>query len=172
MIHVGIDPSLSATGIVGVSSDNEVLLNTTIGSNLKGVERLADLKAKLSNVTQAYDVELRVVLEGYSYGSPGRRESLAEWGGVLRLSLHEMGIEYIEIPPTSLKKFLTNNGNANKLMVATTIQKVYQVEFGGNDNEFDAYGLAQMGRAIAGKSPVHAYQADVLFKLKLGEKAK
>jgi Holliday junction resolvasome RuvABC endonuclease subunit len=56
-----------------------------------------------------------VVIEGYSFGSKGRAVfNIGELGGVVRLSLWEEGIPYVDIPPTCLKKFATGRGNSSK----------------------------------------------------------
>ena len=177
MIYLGIDPSLSGTSIVGVSSVNALLFHATIDTTVpakKRAERLSDLQQKFLAVLyhhidmRATD-DLTVALEGYSFGSTGKKETLAEWGGVLRLSLYDLGIKYTEIPPKSMKKFITNNGNANKVLIATSIQRIYGVEFGGNDNEYDAYGLAQVARGIGGGAEVFEDQKEVLLNCVKGE---
>ena len=61
----------------------------------------------------------KVFLEGYSYGSTGRVFHIAENTGVLKYNLWDAKIPVEIIPPTTIKKFATGKGNANK-------QKMYE----------------------------------------------
>jgi len=59
--------------------------------------------------------EFKFGVEGYSYGSIGQSFlDLAEIGGIFRQHLYKKGIDFIEYPPKSIKKFFTGNGNASK----------------------------------------------------------
>ena len=61
----------------------------------------------------------KVFLEGYSYGSTGRVFHIAENTGVLKYNLWDAKIPFDIVPPTTIKKFATGKGNANK-------QKMYE----------------------------------------------
>jgi Holliday junction resolvasome RuvABC endonuclease subunit len=56
----------------------------------------------------------QVALEGYSYSSTGRVFHIAENTGVLKYKLWERSIPVEIIPPTTIKKFASGKGNANK----------------------------------------------------------
>jgi len=56
----------------------------------------------------------RVVIEGYSFASAGRVFNLAENCGLLKHKLWKNKIMFDVIAPTSIKKFATGKGNANK----------------------------------------------------------
>lgn len=56
----------------------------------------------------------KVCLEGYSMGSTGRIFNIAENIGILKHKLWVNKIEFITPAPTSVKKFFTGKGNANK----------------------------------------------------------
>ncbi len=95
-----------------------------------------------------------VIVEGYSLASPGRLSlvRLGELGGVVRLRLFELGIPYVEIPPTSLKRYATGNGSAKK-----PAMQAAAAELGGvalNDDEADAFLLRHLGRAAYGLEPL------------------
>lgn len=86
-----------------------------------------------------------VAIEGYAYGARNGREVLGEVGGVLRLRLFELDVPYVVVPPASLKRHATGNGNADK---ARMMQRAY--ELGGspawNNDECDAWLLRRMLR--------------------------
>lgn len=58
-----------------------------------------------------------IALEGYSYGSKGKVFHIAENTGVLKYKIHNTGIPLEVIPPTTVKKFATGKGNADKTMM-------------------------------------------------------
>lgn len=143
---LGIDPSLTSTGVCRLNRDQyEVSCIKIKGSD--GVARLWALKQRVLQQLQDFRPDL-VVIEGYSFGSKGRGVfQLAEWGGVLRLALYESGFRTLEVPPTSLKKYVTGKGNSPKEQMILGAYKKFGVEFASND-ECDAYCLARLGRDV------------------------
>lgn len=53
-------------------------------------------------------------IEGYSMGSKGRVFDIAENTGIFKHSAWRFGINVVTVPPTTIKKFATGKGNANK----------------------------------------------------------
>src|ERR1700690_2602661 len=84
-----------------------------------------------------------IAIEGYSYGSKAGREMAGELGGVLRHMLWHCGFTYIDVPPTTLKQYVTGKGNAQKSMMIKEVYKKWQYE-AADDNEADAYSLARL----------------------------
>lgn len=84
------------------------------------------------------------VIEGYSYDSEGRVFQLGEAGGVIRLALVQLEIPYIEVPPSSLKLFVTGDGDASKQHMIDAVSHIYGYET-DDDNEADAIGLTMWG---------------------------
>jgi crossover junction endodeoxyribonuclease RuvC len=90
------------------------------------------------------------LIEGYSFGSKGASVvSLGEFGGILRMYASGIADCTVEVPPTVLKKFITGKGNAKKLDVVSSLSAKYAMTF-KSDNQADAFGLAQLGRAVLG----------------------
>ena len=59
-----------------------------------------------------------IQIEDYSYGSTGRVFHIAENLGLLKYKLKmECGWDYTLLPPSVIKKFATDKGNANKEMM-------------------------------------------------------
>lgn len=91
-----------------------------------------------------------VALEGYAMGiSAGKNTSLcdlAELGGIIKNHLYSRDIPFLVVPPKSLKKFITGNGNASKDMMIQAISDIYGFNT-TNNNIADAYGLMVAARA-------------------------
>ena len=57
----------------------------------------------------------QIALEGYSFGSKGSRVfQIAENTGMLKYKIYRAGIPLSVYPPSTIKKFATDKGNANK----------------------------------------------------------
>jgi Holliday junction resolvasome RuvABC endonuclease subunit len=146
-IVIGVDASLSATGIAlpGMSLPGRLL--TVNGGKSAGPARLVALRDRIMDYAQHAEL---VCLEGYSFGSRGKGTiSLGELGGVLRVALHEAGVRVAEIPPASLKRYATGRGNSGKSVVVVAAVKRLGLE-PADDNEADAAWLRAMGMDALG----------------------
>jgi len=174
MIVVGIDPSLTSTGIV-VLRNNEIgkALTTKNEPKLGTIERVRRIYEQINNVIEnlstcyvnAYIGDKRmirweppslIVIEGFSYGSKGRGVfDIAYLGWRIREELEryrtEDDIPWLEVSPSQVKQFATGKGNANKEVVLQQVYKRWGVELTDN-NQADAYVLAQIGRAYLGEA--------------------
>lgn len=173
MIVVGIDPSLTSTGIV-VLRNGELgkALTTKNEPKLGTIERVRRIYEQINNVIEnlstcyvnAYIGDKRmirweppslIVIEGFSYGSKGRGVfDIAYLGWRIREELEryrtEDDIPWLEVSPSQVKQFATGKGNANKEVVLQQVYKRWGVELTDN-NQADAYVLAQIGRAYLGE---------------------
>ena len=102
----------------------------------------------LLTVLISHPIDL-VVIEGYSYMSTGQTLYLAELGGIVKHELYKREKTVVEVPPSTLKKFVTGKGNAKKDQMMLAIYKRWGTEFDNNDAA-DAYALAQYGRTLPG----------------------
>jgi len=164
---VGIDASLTSTGVCVYYEENEYE-TIALKTKLKSTERLIFLRNELEVICSYADY---VFLEGYSFGSKGNAlYQIGELGGIIRVRLHEMGIKLLVVPPTQLKQFTTEKGNATKELMAAWAQKRWNVIFTTND-ETDAYALVKLGQAYLGlDTELTAVQKKVVEGLKKGEK--
>lgn len=147
---LALDLSLRSTGVAASWAPSQpVTLRTT---KLRGMERLITLRGSIELMLErGVDV---AVLEGYSFGSKGRSVfDIGELGGVIKLMLHERGIPFAIVAPTTLKKYATGKGNSPKDAVLVQAVRRSGLEL-GND-EADAWWLLQMAMA-------HYEQADAL----------
>lgn len=183
MLIIGIDPSLTSTGIVVLRDGKVELAVTTKNKPALGTidrvrliyERIVCVAENLTDGEKWQAPDL-IVIEGFSYGSKGRSVfDIAYLGWRIREELEWLkeqdNISWLEVPPSQLKKFATGQGNANKEIILQQVYKRWGVEFSDN-NQADAYVLAQIGRAYLGETDdLTAFQQEVIANLK-GEKPK
>lgn len=155
MITLGVDLSLTATGIA-VLEDGKLLYRGVIRSKPVG-KKPKDEIARINTIVEQVIVHIEkytpriVVLEGLAFMAKGT--SLAQLSGLnylVRQALYKMEIEFIIVAPSSLKKFITSRGNAQKDEMMLFVYKKYGVTILEN-NENDAYCLAQVGLALIDK---------------------
>lgn len=91
-----------------------------------------------------------ILIEGYSYGSfLANSRAIAEIGGLVRYNILDVGKTYTEIPPKTLKRFITSKGNAEKNVVLKEVYKRWGIDV-DSDDVADAVGLCKMGQAMNG----------------------
>lgn len=98
-----------------------------------------------------------VVIEDYALGAPGRIAlvRLGEIGGIVRTWLFEQDYRIALVSPSSVKRFATGNGNANKQqMIDRAVELGARLSRFDNDDEADAFHLRRMGRAAHGHEGV------------------
>lgn len=165
---MGFDPSLTSSGavILGLEDASLQTHRTIDGSKLRGPERLHRIRLVMTELVKLWKVEL-VAIEGYAYGKFMKREALGELGGVLRLALYDLRVPYIVIAPSSMKKFVTGKGNADKDEVMTAVSEKYGHNF-DTDDEADAFGLALMAALTLNSQATKttAAQNDIIRELR------
>lgn len=146
---VGIDPSLTATGVAWPDGSTEVLAWPG-----RGVDRLAGVYARVENWCHRGPLavgEPLVILEGYAHGKGNQAHQMGELGGVLRLVLHHQHVEFVVVPPAVVKKYATGKGNANKDLVRDAARdRLGPLAPGISSDECDALWLRQIGLALTG----------------------
>ncbi|MEU6267677.1 hypothetical protein [Saccharopolyspora shandongensis] len=156
---VGIDPSLTGTGVAELLLDSEDRWQVfrwhcpTKGTRRDTLDmraaRIGRITADVMSWAPGADL---VVVEGPAYastvGSLLDRYGLW-WRIVYRLLAHDVPVAVC--PPTVLKKFITGNGGAKKADVMDAVNAMWYPDVPiTNDNEADALGLASIGAAALG----------------------
>jgi crossover junction endodeoxyribonuclease RuvC len=150
-VILGLDLSLVSTGYC-VLENGESIENDTIKTKASNsmINRIIYIEQEIiKHLLKIYNFNL-ICIEGFSYGSKGR--SVFDQGGlgwIIRRLCKKAMIKTMIISPNSLKKFITGKGNAPKEDMKLKTFKKYGIEFEGpgSNDECDAYGLAQMGKA-------------------------
>lgn len=155
---IGIDPSLTNTGLSILEYE---ITHNEYGNNV--LPRLSLFESKLIKTTPKESMEHRlnyilnevkfltgilhcggIYIEGLSFASfRGKILELGALHYMIRSYLYTHEIDFTIVPPKSLKKWVTGNGNAKKEMVMESTKNRWNIEF-SNDNLCDAHGLARM----------------------------
>ena len=144
---LGLDISLSATGWALIEQSGHLLAMGTIKSK-PDADRFARFDRILKTIKQVGSFSLLqlVVIEGYSFNSFGKVFDIAELSGIIKFELWKNAIRFVEIPPNTLKKFVTGKGNSDKNIMMQKAFKQWGIEF-ADDNACDAFCLAKYGHA-------------------------
>lgn len=153
---VGVDPSLTSTGISVIAETGELVGSHRIKSKAVGdlianrMDRLTIILSRFAQIVSAAKPEV-ICIEAYSFGSSGGKSwDRIELGGILRYWCHNNGFKMFEVAPSRLKKWACGNGAAEgKIPIVNALNKRYSVEF-NSDDEYDAYALGQMAFQLAG----------------------
>lgn len=177
MVIAGIDYSLTSPSVCihsGVEWDhtkcdfyylsnkkgNIIETNQFHGSEYKDFNSDSHRYDNLSNwvleILRKHGVQ-KCYIEGYSYGSVGRVFQIGENTGVLKHALWKESFSWDVFAPTSIKKFATGKGNANKQMMYDSfveetkidIRFLLNIKSENNWNPIsdiiDAYWIAKLG---------------------------
>lgn len=172
-MYLGVDQALGNTGVVVLSADSHrpLYLDTIRTGSTKGAKRLQLIRDSLTRIIQAYGVTF-AALEGYSIRSVNRPFDLGEVGGVVRLCFLDQRVEYVTVAPTSLKKYVSGSGRADKKIMRRATLEKWGIDIDQND-ACDAYGLAHIARAIRESLPTtDRAELEVVRGLKAGPKSK
>jgi len=164
--YVGIDQSLTGTGICVVDGDGEIVKMRLIAPPKqcsRGVLRLNWITNTIIEfISDLRGTPIATVREGYSYGSKGRSVfDLGELGGCIDLDLFRRRGDddhHFVVSPSVMKKWILGLGNVKKdtgylmkVMAKTKIQFP-------DDNQADAYMHAVTLRSAfmiaAGEMPI------------------
>ena len=153
---IGIDPSLTATGIALIDTDHpDRTYTTTAKSKPNGTspfDRLHrfDTAANAILETLGGHIDLAVI-EAPSYGSQGAGtwDRAGLWWNTIRI-LKRLDIATIEVPPAVRCKYATGRGNADKDVVMLSAARRYPHAPIEDNNQADAVILAAIGARLTG----------------------
>jgi len=152
---MGLDLSLVGTGVVvlenGKISHQSLIKSKPVGDRpTDELKRIRKIVSQIQEVVDEYRPTV-VVIENMAFMARNTT-ALTQLAGLnyfVRAMVTDYGIPFYLVAPTSLKKFITCNGAAKKDVMLIETFKRYGVSI-LNDNECDAYGLAQIGLALLG----------------------
>lgn len=147
---MGLDPSLTCTGVVVVGPPTHEGAESVFGAVIKTkpgdiTPRLDLIAGEIMELVLLHRPEL-ICIEGLAFGARGQAMlDLAGLHHVIRRDLMHYRVEVVA--PQALKKFVTGKGNTKKDQMRLAVYKKWGVEFLTTD-ETDAYALAQWGQAL------------------------
>lgn len=177
MSIIGIDPSLTATGIsVWSEKELKILSLHTVKSDPKTGHLYIRVK-KILDVLESLNLENveLLAIEGISFGSFGRGYSnLCELQGIIRNTLWLKGKKILIFPPTTVKKHMTGKGNTKKNMIPLAAQNKYgnlllesslEIE---DDNQADSLAIGHLAWLYNQKEKGSKLSKEELERLSMG----
>lgn len=154
-VVVGVDPSLTGTGLAGVG--HALCWSLTHASKGHNADTLAERDARLARITNTVAEHATgarlVVIEGpaisRNVGSVWDRAGL--WWRIVH-RLHAAEIPVAVCPPSTRCKWATGRGRADKAAVAVAVARMWPAATIDDDNQADALALATMGMQWAERS--------------------
>lgn len=141
MSIVGIDPSLSATGIATAAEHYTVRTKPDDPARLSVIFTAVRVQVTADRQPARLAVLEDLPTHAKSAGLTGMAQ------GVVRLALIESEVPYLTITPASLKKYATGNGNCDKADMRMEWFKRTGEDV-RDDNQIDALWLRQIGLAL------------------------
>ncbi|NIT54896.1 MAG: hypothetical protein GWN00_01210 [Aliifodinibius sp.] len=154
---LGLDPSTKTGAAVVEAKESpdggyefSLLEKTTftVPKTVKGFDRLSQLALKMMDFYEKYKPS-SCFIEGYSHNSKFLSFPAVEVAVVLRYFLWQSGAVVYEVPPKTIKKFTTGNGNAGKDLMLKEVFRRFNHDTDSND-EADAIAAAYFGLAFEG----------------------
>lgn len=159
--YLGIDPSLRSTGIAIISKATCCVVVSKPGELREG-ERLKYHIDRLKDLVKNYGDIQAACIEGPSLHSTNRADDMGQIRGTFLYILAELGIETATIAPTTIKKFATGAGTADKERIVRAAQKKWpDIQF-PTDDAADAAWLAAIAQALHEDVPVVRSQLEAL----------
>lgn len=162
MRALGLDMS-TRTGIGVVDSGNTVIHGEEVYfSKERRWPRVQSIVARVMESVQHYKPDI-IVIEDLFIGHASSAIVLAEIHCVLRYFLWQEDIPHITVPATSLKKWLTGTGKAQKdsMMMEVYKQTGYTPE---TNNVADAVALGMYGLAYLGQPAKLSQQVKTILQ--------
>ncbi len=114
MEYIGLDLSLTGTGIVKLSKEKEIIYQNVFSSSSSNMIENRILSISFDILTKTVE-DCIIYIEGLSFGSRGQK--MLELAGLhyyIRSQLVKDGKNVKIIPPTTLKKYITGKCNCKK----------------------------------------------------------
>ena len=155
-VTLGIDPSLTGTGLVLLDERGRIIEQMTVHTKkLRGNARLQFILAKVEIWLRYLQPGDRVVIEQLAFGGfKTKTISFTQLCGLWTLIHMKIWQRYLllggrldfaAVSPTTRAKYLTGNGRAKKPEVMAAVRAVYPSLESADDNACDAAVLARMG---------------------------
>jgi len=202
-ILIALDLSISCSGICIFDLESKQLLEHHIIPIIKGTRKATKglynigideeqwvefdsiyhkfehfVDSLLTRLTPYKDEEtIWIAKEGYGFGGSSL-SSLAEQGGVCLYILHKYWYfdpdRFIIITPSSVKKYATGKGKADKNEVKEGIKSKFGIDtdFWFASDDADAYAIGQIALMVIHNSPANKYEKELREKIIKNNKLK
>ena len=161
MRFIGIDPSLSRTGVCCLDKDNVDVTSITVPRKLSVFERQMAMVRRVCGLLKKGDV---VALEEFGvsarFAPSGRFVERIEICGMLKVYIPAItGMMWFSVPPNLLKSFVAGKASARKTDVVDCVRNSWKVDV-HNDDEADAFGLAKYVKVVVENDIKHKQKVE------------
>jgi Holliday junction resolvasome RuvABC endonuclease subunit len=172
-LFVGVDQALRKIGLSVICGENVELLQLIVPpKDLRDALRLQYLEDALDHALEPFPHADGTAMEGQSYGSDGQLDQLGQIGGIVKLRLlKRYGSSPLVVPPSTLKKFVTGNGQATKSMMMRATKVYWDLEV-AQDDLCDAHGLARLAAEFYAPQARFRHQVEAVESLRRKKKPK
>lgn len=149
--YLGIDLSLSATGVAVLAEAGNIFLTIATSPREPISQRLEKIADALVVIARGHQPAL-IVAEAQAFAKFGVA-ALGEVHGAVKYAFRKAEVQVpVYVAPTTLKKFATGSGKAEKSDIKMAIFERWGVKLTDN-NQADAYILARIAGALHGGLP-------------------
>lgn len=156
MIIIGIDPGTATTGYGVIKVKNKGKKTKDIlcldfgcietSNNDNFPKRLSILSKEIKKLAKEHRPDIVAVEKLFFFQNYKTAMMVSQAIGVIFLALEEMKIPSVEYTPLEVKKFLTNNGRAQKKEVENKVKKILKIKKTvKRDDTADALAIAIYG---------------------------
>lgn len=175
-VYVGIDQSLTGTGLIAFDDQANLLLQDCIGSApgrtpMEEVERFVNLFAGVHAAVMkvAAGRQVCAVMEDFAYAQAHQMAALGGLGWHFRIMMSRTNWHFATCGTNTLKKVATGQGTSQKEQVILGVYKRWTFEASDN-NIADAYVLARLAltayaKPFSGTLGVRKDDLDAVSKL-------
>lgn len=153
---LGLDLSLVGSGIV-LLENGKIILKQVIkskptpgGKPIDELKRIQKIVEAIEDIVSEHSPTIAII-EGMAYMAT-KTSSLVQLSALnyfTRAMLADYRVPFCLCAPTTLKKFITGKGNADKEVLMMVVYRDYKEQILDN-NLVDAFGLALIGTAVLG----------------------
>jgi len=155
---LGVDPSLTGTGLALLDTDDHLVIPTETVTSKPTGPTLDDRKHRLLGVVETivykateHKTQLAVIeAPAFSRNNAGTWDRAGLWWLLVTRLTEGRTIEVATIAPTSRAKYATGRGNAGKDEVLLAVAKRYPHVNIADNNQADSLVLAAIGARLAG----------------------
>jgi crossover junction endodeoxyribonuclease RuvC len=154
MIVVGIDCG-THVGMAKVDTATNEIVGTRINfPKQTGFERLQLIANAVQRLVLVWEPSY-IVVEGFAIYRASSAVTVVSVGTIVRKALYDVKKNWLEVPPSTLKKWVSGSGNASKEQMALAIKERFDYSSASvkADDIIDAVGLAKLGEYLAINGP-------------------
>ncbi len=155
--YAGIDPSLTGTGVCVLMDGEKPFLRTivTTSTSHKNIyDRIEYILISIEKILFCeYDFRpTDVICIELPFVNPDPKrmngqQNLLVLSYLIREALYRRPMRWLDVPPTTLKKFVCGKGNVKKEVIMMEVLDRWKIKT-QDDNQADACGLAHMAKAV------------------------